>query len=284
MRPKQSPEIKGSAKVKEFYDNVGWELHESGKTVDRHLFGSHTSGNLQDNAYLLRVKRIRDVFSQAANVDHLLECGGGGNPGTFLSDLFRTHTLLDFSNAGLSSGLQVLRGENVAATAVQGDMCSLPFPSESFDAAYSANAIFHIPEAAGQKKAFEEILRVVRVGGVAVFLLANSRPLAFPMRSAIRMIADTPGLSTVVNKLRPPPPLPYRLMSLRWMRRCLEPFGDVETTGYAMASTWFQQHVPEQGLGKLLWQGLLRTERDYPHLSAYLGTYITVVVKKTRQV
>lgn len=283
MKAKQSPQFSGSAQVKRFYDDIGWELHENGKPVDQQLFGSHTNDELQDNAYLLRVERIRAAFARAAGFDSLLECGGGGNPATFLADLFACHTIVDFSAAGVNSGLRALGGGESVVTAVQSDMCHLPFAAESFDAAYSANAIYHIPEPGGQKRAFEEILRTVKTGGVAVFVLANARPLAFPLRCVARMVADSPSLAGLANGLRRPPPLPYKPMSLNWMRRCLEPFGEVEIVGHAMASTWFQQHVPERGLGRLLWRGLLRVERNRPRLAARLGTYVTIIVHKTRQ-
>src|SRR5690606_36351815 len=104
----------------------------------------------------------------------------------------------------------------------------------------------------------------------------------FPLRLARRVIADAPILGSVLHRLRPPPPLPYRPMSFGWMTRELRQHGDVEVLGHALPSVEFHQRVSEhRGLGRLLWRGVRAVETDLPALSAYLGTY--VLYKATRR-
>ncbi len=277
----QEHSLRGSSEVKHFYDGVGWEQHESGKTYDRHLFGSRARGTLQERGDYLREARVRAAFDPLPERPALLECGAGGHPAAYLADLFSEYMLLDFSQAGLKAGTKVLGEDGVVAISTEGDMCRLPFADNSYDAAFSANAIYHIPEPAGQRAAFSEMMRTVKPGGVAVFVLANPRPLGFPVQLLKRVIADTPLLSTLANRLRPKPPLPYKPMTLGWTRRALEPFGMVRMSSFAMASMWFRRHVPEKHVGRPLWRFLLWLERTYPRLSALLGNYVLIVVRKT---
>jgi SAM-dependent methyltransferase len=275
-------DLQGSPQVKQFYDRVGWRRHESGESVDRHLFGSRARGTLQQRGDSLREERVRSAFGSIPERSVLLECGAGGHPAAYLANLFSKYVLLDFSQAGLTAGGHVLSTNGVEAVSAQGDMCHLPFPDNTYDAAFCANAIYHIPNANGQRAAFSEIMRTVKMNGVAVFVLANSRPYGFPLQLLKRVIADTPYISTLANKIRPMPPLPYKPMSLSWMRDCLEPYGSVQMTSFAMASMWFRQHVPERHIGRPLWRSMLWIERTFPRLAAFLGNYVLIVVRKAR--
>lgn len=56
-----------------------------------------------------------------------------------------------------------------------GDMCALPFGDASFDVVLSQAAVHNVPEAAGRRRAVEEMARVLRPGGT--ILLADIRNL-----------------------------------------------------------------------------------------------------------
>jgi len=56
-----------------------------------------------------------------------------------------------------------------------GDMCALPFGDASFDVILSQAAVHNVPEAAGRRRAVEEMARVLRPGGT--ILLADIRNL-----------------------------------------------------------------------------------------------------------
>jgi ubiquinone/menaquinone biosynthesis C-methylase UbiE len=157
----------------------------------------------------------------------------------------------------------------------------LPFPDQTFDAAYCAHAIYHIPIVDEQAAAFCEVARVIRRGGIAVFLLANPRPLLSPVRLLKRLLADTPLVGNALNRLRPKPPLPYRPMSIRWMSAQLAPFGDTTVTCHALNSTWQNQHVSEHAVfGRLLWATQHYLERHFAKRVAPLGNYVQIVLHK----
>lgn len=161
------------------------------------------------------------------------------------------------------------------------DVCSLPFPDSTFDAGYSAHVFYHIDDVASQAKAYREICRVVRPGGRVVLVLANARPLLFPVRMLMRIAADTPVLSGALRRLRPPGPLPYRPMTLRWMRRQLSPFGTVRMTCHALEPVWLSPHVPESsGFGAALLRLMTTAERVATKQLVRLGNYVLITVNK----
>jgi SAM-dependent methyltransferase len=269
----------GSAETKEFYETRGW-AREDGKLVDAEMFGARGEGPIRRRGHSVRTERIRSAISSLGPV-RLLECGCGGTPATFLADLCSHFVALDFSERGLVEAREALTATGIPFETQAADMCRLPYPPDSFDAVYSAHALYHIPSATAQAAAASEMLRVVRPGGVIVLILANPRPILSPLRLAKRLIADAPVVSDLANRLRPPPPLPYRPMSISWTRRQFRGGASVDVITYLIASLWLNQHVSEQSLfGSLTWRALLTLERNWPHLSAYLGNFMTVIARK----
>lgn len=150
-------------------------------------------------------------------------------------------------------------------------------------AAYSAHVFYHIDDVASQGKAYREICRVVRPGGRLVLILANPRPLLFPVRMLTRIAADTPVLSDALRRMRPPAPLPYRPMTLSWMRRQLAPFGIVRMSCYKLESMWLSQHVSESNrFGRSLLRIMTESERVASKQLVRLGNYVLITVTKGR--
>lgn len=269
-----------SEQTREFYDKVGWTVVD-GKTVDEQLFGDRELGPIRMALRQERAARLREALRLAGPPLNLLEVGCGGNPATSLLDLCSHYTGVDFSRTGLEVARQRLMPMNIPFTLKEATTSDLPFADQSFDAAYSAHALYHIPNVHEQATAFREIARVVRSGGVAVLLMANPRPLLFPVRLAKRLLADTPYLSDVLNRLRTKPPLPYRPMPIGWMRRQLAPFGEVSVSCHTLDSTWQNQHVSEYSMfGKLLWSVAHHAERRFADSIAHLGNYVQIVLRK----
>jgi SAM-dependent methyltransferase len=161
------------------------------------------------------------------------------------------------------------------------DVCALPFDDGAFDAVYCAHMIYHIEDPAAQDAALAEMTRVVRPGGVVVVVAANPRPLMFPIRFVRRLAADTPLIGPVLNRLRSKPSLPYKPMSIGWMRRRLARAGQAEVVAYSLPSTEFYQNVTEfKGTGKFRWEGIRWLDMNYPRLSAYLGNYVILTCRK----
>jgi ubiquinone/menaquinone biosynthesis C-methylase UbiE len=270
----------GSPKTREFYDEQGWR--DVGSTsLDGHLFGVKQDGPIRIELDRLETKRIRASLALAGTDLELLECGCGGNPARKVMDLCSTYTGVDFSKSGIERSRAVCEGLETPTHFQVADVCALPFENESFDAVYSAHMIYHIDDRGAQAAALREMMRLLRPGGVAVVVTANPRPWLFPLRFLKRVIADAPILGPLLDRLRPAPPIPYRPSTIRWMRRLLSKFGEVEVYTCSIPSTAFYQRVSEKrNPGRALWRLIRWLEIYHPHLSAHLGNYVTVVCRK----
>jgi len=269
---------KGTAATRDFYNRVGWR-RQGGTLVDTLLFG-WTDGPIRQALQSQRMERVRQVAGGPGL--RLAELGCGGTPAVFLAERCAMYTAADFSSAGLSEAAAALKETNVPFETIETDITDLPFADGAFDVVYSAHAIYHIDTADGQAAAFQEAMRVVRPGGRAIFILANPFPLLFPYRLIRRVLAMTPGLNAVLNRLRAKPPLPYLTMPLGWMKRQLGKWGDVKITGYAVPSIQFDRRISESTtFGRLAWRAVRRLETHHVDLAARLGCYVLIEVSKS---
>jgi hypothetical protein len=91
----------------------------------------------------------------------------------------------------------------------------------------------------------------------------------------------TPGLNTMLNRLRRKPPLPYLPMPLGWTRRQLEKWGHVKMTGHRVPTVGFDRLVSEHAaLGRLAWRAIQWLETHHPGMAARLGFLVVIVVSK----
>ena len=273
----------GSLKSQRFYDQSGTK-EQDGALIDLDLFGVKEDGPIRVELYRLHHDRSLSALSQAGSRLNLLECGCGGSPEMELLKLCSSYTGVDSSDAGLQTARSAFAGVKIPHEFRAADVCALPFEDGAFDAAYSAQMIYHLEDPSAQEAALSELLRVVRPGGVVVIITANPRPFAFPLRLARRLAADTPLFGALLNRLRPKPFLPYKPMPIGWVRRQLERGGPVEVMAGGIPSTSFYQKVTEfKGMGKLLWSCVRWLDVNYPKLSAYLGNYVILSCKKPQQ-
>lgn len=280
-------EAAGTPETREFYDQFGWHT-EDGKTNDMHLFGAHLRGPIRDSMHMLRTERIREIFDRAG-VEHLLEAGCGGNPATEFLDLVERYTGIDFSQQGINTATTALvdfastwpPSQVPKETDLRvGDICKMPFVDGAFDAVYSAHVLYHIANEASQRRALEEIARVLRPGGVAVLILANPFPLLFPGRLIAQALAKSP-IGSLLRRFRASP-LPYLPMSIGWTEEILSRFGTVETTCYGLSSTWVSHHIGEEGqFGQRLWGAMRFAEEHLADRLAPAGCYVQYVLRRS---
>ncbi len=271
---------KGSERTRRFYDEKGWTDGDD-RVVDLEMFGTREDGPIRIELHNTYLRRIRDAVAVAGSNLDLLECGCGGSPETSLLDLCRTYTGVDFSETGLRQAKTRLASTSVPHELQQADACDLPFDDDRFDAVYSARMIFHIPDPEAQAKALSEMLRVLKPGGVAVIITANPFPLLFPERSLKRLVALSPVIGPLANRLRAAPPLPYEPMSLRWFRRQIGDRGTVNMISNGLPTTAFNQRVSEYSTaGKRLWRLVRFIELSFPRASVPLGNYTQINVTK----
>ena len=271
---------KGTRETKQYYDQGGWSVKD-GQTVESKLFGFKEDGPIRRELHRIHIQRIRDALLRTGTLLNLLECGCGGHPESSLFDLCKSYTGIDFSNAGVTLADKKLKLAGIPYNLLTGDICKLPFSDASFDAIYSAHVLYHIADPKSQKAALQEIVRVLKPGGTAVLVVVNPRPAIFPVRLLKRLIADTPIVGPLANKLRPKPPIPFKPMPLKWIKKQLNKQGDVKFTTGGLAWVTFNQHVTEhKGIGRWTWQTIKWLDTKHPKLSAYLGNYAQVFITK----
>lgn len=273
---------RGSAATRAFYDRVGWIENPDGTTVDGELFADKGGGRIRDEINRARLLRVRAALARAGSSLRLFEAGCGANPLLPHVDLCSRYVGSDFSATGLEVARKRLAGSSVPHDLLLADSCNLPLADGAFDAAYSAHVLYHIDEPAAQRKAFREIMRVVRSGGVAVFVMANPRPLLFWGQLARNLVLGAPGVPELLRRVKPRLPtryqIPYRAMPVRWMVDSVRDLGEVEVTCYELTSTWFRQHVTEAHLpGRWFWETMRRMEGHAPQ---WLGCYLQLTVRK----
>ena len=141
--------------------------------------------------------------------------------------------------------------------------------------------LYHIVDRAAQAAAISEMLRVLRPGGSLVIVTCNPRPILFPIRAIMRLVADTPVLSKLARKIKGPSPVPYNPSRLRWYKGQLSETAKVELFNGGIASTHFNQKVSEFSfIGRLAWRFLEYCDRVMPKASCYLGNYVVIVAEK----
>lgn len=229
-----------------------------------------------------RMAKLRAMFVSLAPPVRFLELGCGGHPELRLADCWTHYTGVDFSATGLKVATAALQAADIDHRVVQADITHLPFGDATFDAVYCAHVLYHIDHRDGQRQALHEAMRVLRPGGIAVFIIANPFPLLFPLRSGRRMIAALPILGNAFARVRAAPPLPYLPLRRGWYRRQLSPFGRVAITTFAIHSTWFNQNVSEFNIvGGTLWRTLGALELCAPRVAALLGNYALIHIERS---
>jgi SAM-dependent methyltransferase len=273
----------GTPQTREFYDRVGWTRSpDADRLVDYDLFGSREDGPIRQELYAYHLRRIRNVLWSTSDSLNFLECGCGGNPTIRMLRPGDRYTGVDFSATGLVEADKVLRAWGGTYALQNLDICRLEFADAQFDAVYSSHVLYHIDDAASQSAALAEMARVLRPGGVAVLHLANPRPLLFPIRLGMRLVADAPVLRSLAGRIRKKGLLPYRPMGIGWYRRELRRHGSVEVVTGGIPSVWFNRNVSERSFpGKILWQAVRSMETHAPRVSARLGNYFLLIFRKS---
>jgi ubiquinone/menaquinone biosynthesis C-methylase UbiE len=153
--------------------------------------------------------------------EHVLEIGAG--PGAATEELRKRAgrvTSIDYSYAfaaGLAPRIQSANGD-----VLQGDASALPFADKTFSAAIAVLVLHHLKSQELQERAFAEIFRVLRPGGVFLAVeiqdgwlqrIGHIRSTFVPVRpSSVPERLAAPGFSNVsVDFLRSA----YRLRALR---------------------------------------------------------------------
>src|SRR5437660_8102712 len=119
--------------------------------------------------WVTRQQLLPWLIGQSQLGHHLLELGA--RPGVATLELRRRVprvTSFDFDHK-FAAALRA-RHANDGVSVLQADAAQLPFPDRTFSSAISTLMLHHLPVPESQDRAFAEILRVLRPGGVFVAL------------------------------------------------------------------------------------------------------------------
>jgi len=97
--------------------------------------------------------------------EHVLELGAG--PGAATEELRRRAarvTSLEYHHAFAAKLAARVNGSNISV--IQGDAAALPFPGTTFSSAIAILMLHHLRSKESQDRAFAEVFRVLRPGGV----------------------------------------------------------------------------------------------------------------------
>ena len=115
--------------------------------------------------YITRRKLLPWLLRGAPLGDHILEIGAGDGTATLeLARLAPQVTSLEYDYKSLAT--LTARTANSNVRAIQGDAAALPFPNASFSSAIAILMLHHVKSSELQDRAFSEVHRVLRPGGV----------------------------------------------------------------------------------------------------------------------
>lgn len=161
-------------------------------------------------------------------------CGDGGTIGAWLADFAGAYLGVDISPSGVRAA--VARG--LDARLIQ-DASELPFAENRFDAAICIEVLEHVlrPETAVQ-----EICRVVRSGGVAVFTVPNVAH--WRLRADLALLGRWAGHGDARSAQRPWQDPHIRFFTRASLSRLLESCGCTVIASGGYSEVGFLQGVP----------------------------------------
>lgn len=116
-------------------------------------------------SYLTRRELLPWMLQGSALGEHVLELGAGAGPAT--TELARRAPRITSLEYDHLSALKLrTRANRSNVSVIQGDAAALPFPEATFSSAIAILMLHHLKSAELQDRAFSEVRRVLRPGGV----------------------------------------------------------------------------------------------------------------------
>jgi ubiquinone/menaquinone biosynthesis C-methylase UbiE len=205
--------------VRDFYNDFGWRLTDSGIYKDLAVWVNQQPRCLEFGTWCAR--QVGAYLPRSGT--YLLDAGSGPVHPVYMEyHANYVHRIcVDFSIVALQEAQKTL---GVRGIYVLGDVTNLPFRDDAIDAVISNHVLYHVP-ADEQAKAFRELWRVTRPGGRAVVVYAWKALLPKLIR---RFVVSVLRLKNRENRLTPQKEVipnvyafPY---TMKWFRRENWPF------------------------------------------------------------
>jgi ubiquinone/menaquinone biosynthesis C-methylase UbiE len=259
-------EKKTETRVREFYDEKGWQVDQQGVELDTQLWDLG-----RDCSAAYDEANEKKVFNQLTFPgEFFLDAGSGPARRDDYVEYynFRRRVCVDFSHTALT--LARTRHGN-ACQYVLSSLVNLPFPDDFFDSAISLHVIYHIDKA-DQERAVREIIRVTKPGKPIIIIYRN--PLA-PFD-----IFQTLLRSLRVNKLLGGGEVYFYTHPLWWWKRFTDSCQLKIFPWNVLNVRAARCLIPDNNLGKSIFKWVAAVERDHPRLAAALWSYPLIVLTK----
>jgi len=263
-------------KVREFYDEVGWQQEEDGLYQNARYEDLRTVSREYIHKCHLRVNR-----HLAPTGDLLLDAGSGPvqwSEYLTYSENYRHRLCADISITALKEARTRLGDRGLYVVT---DIANLPFKPDTFDGIVSMHTIHHIPSSE-HRRAYMELYRVLKPGRSAVVVNGWYRPLIAritrPLIQLQRIITRRPRLKhteddpsgTFVNKMTP-----------AWFKSEFSQSFEYEIRVWRSLSPRILVNFiyPKLG-GRIILKMMYWLEERFPRIFGRIGIYPLIVIKK----
>jgi SAM-dependent methyltransferase len=281
-----SAEADVKARVREFYDSVGW------RQVGEGLYQNARYEDLRpvSRDYIHRC-HLRVARFLAPSGRFLLDAGSG--PIQYpeyleYSKCYSRRVCLDLSRLALQEARGRIGDHGLFLV---GDVASLPFSNDAFGGMVSLHTVHHLPPRE-HRLAFLEFARVLEPGAVGVVvyswgsrsflmrLMAGPIALAFWAQRLYRRLRRETPLEGEAESGGPAATFTYK-HDPRWVRRELGDLPGLEIRVWRSVSTSFLRAFIHRRLGgATILRAVYAIEERLPHLLGRLGQYPAILIRK----
>jgi len=264
----------GADQVQEFYDDKGWAQSSAGVFGDTETFVDTRRAPFAFTKRCMR--RLQRHFRRGGK--YLLDAGSGPIPHEELArygEHFAKRVCVDLSVSALRVARAKLGDRGVY---VQGDLTRLPLQDDCMDAVTCNHVIYQIPDPEAQAKAFREIWRVLKPGGIAVVVYWWSHA---PLEWRLGKIARLLGRPTPIRVSAADGPQPVHApQSVEWFETQRWPFHFRYESYRAITNKFMREHLHDDWRGRVFLDGVFALQTLAPTMCGRDGAIPAILIFK----
>jgi ubiquinone/menaquinone biosynthesis C-methylase UbiE/uncharacterized protein YbaR (Trm112 family) len=265
--------------VRDFYNNFGWKLNESGNYKDTALWTDQRTLSYEYIKWCMR--RVGAYLPRSGT--YLLDAGSGAIPHPVYMEYhanYARRVCVDFSIEALQEAQKKLGARGIY---VLGDLTNLPFRDDAIDAVISNHVLYHVP-ADEQAQAFRELWRVTRPGGRAVVVYCWGRPLLSKLIELFAVAILHPSKTSdeiSVSKMRAAAPDLYSYNhSRKWFFHQDWPFKYAVKTFQVVSEDFKFLYLDDSTRSILFVKALKRLQNMFPGWGGRYGKFPAIIIFK----